>query len=199
MGAEAAEGAGLGEPEDEASAKISLILEILAAGMEVETFLIRHQVSSATDAYEIEAALLDLLRLLDEGLVNDYFNLTNKVWGHHHEERGLVSTQVAASLYEAPDAPTITVPAILFRIPRLWTPRMTEAELFDATHGWWRTGSRRNGAHYAFAVSRGVIRGVYSIDAWRQRVQGDRDWESDAGNRPRWGFDGQPARRWLTT
>ena len=103
----------------------------------------RRRTSSATrslprpDAYEIEAALLDVLRLLDEGLVNDYFNLTNKVWGHHHEERGLISTRSPRRSTRHRMRRRSQSPRSCSEIPRLWTPRMTEAELFDATHGWW--------------------------------------------------------------
>lgn len=179
--------------EDAVSAKIGLIREILSEGHQVETVLIRHQISSGKQAYEIEAAVLDSLLLLDRGLDNGFFSLTNIAWGHHHEERGLVSTDVAISLYEAPEAPPVTEPVVMFRIPRLWTPHMSDAELYEATHGWWIMSPRRNRARYAFAVSRGVIRGVYEIESWRERVQGDRDWEHDVGRKPRWGFEGRPA------
>ena len=91
-----------GEQETEASAKIALIRQILAAGLEVETYLIRHQISSEAQAYEVEAAVLDVLLLLDDDLENTYFSLTNIAWGHHHQERGLISTRDAVSLYEAP-------------------------------------------------------------------------------------------------
>ena len=83
---------------------------------------------------------------------------------------------------------------ILFRIPRLWSPEMSAEELYETTQGWWTLGPRRNGADYAFAVNRGVIREVYRIDSWRQRQPDDRDWEQDIGkSRKRWGFSGQVA------
>jgi hypothetical protein len=53
----------------------------------------------------------------------------NEVAGHGHRDRGLVHTSVVASLYEAPDAPPIDIPAILIRIPQLWTPQMSPAQL----------------------------------------------------------------------
>jgi uncharacterized protein len=42
---------------------------------------------------------------------------------------------------------------------------MLPDELYEATHGWWRVGSRREKARYAMAVSHGVVRVVYEIDA----------------------------------
>jgi uncharacterized protein len=68
---------------------------------------------------------------------------------------------------------------------------MTADELYEATQGWWKLGERRNNARYAFGVNKGVIRGAYEIDSWRQRRQGDRGWEDDRGAEPRWGFDGK--------
>ncbi|MCY3635056.1 MAG: hypothetical protein OXH23_05565 [bacterium] len=58
-------------------------------------------------------------------------------------------------------APEIKERVILFRIPRLWSPEMSAEELYETTQGWWTLGRRRNGADYAFAVNRGVIREVY--------------------------------------
>lgn len=71
---------------------------------------------------------------------------------------------------------------------------MPPEDLYDASHGWWRLGPRREMADYAFAVNRGVVREVYRVMSWRQRREGDRDWSDDvATGRPRWGFDGEIA------
>lgn len=71
---------------------------------------------------------------------------------------------------------------------------MPADDLYDATHGWWRLGTRREDADYAFAVNRGVIREVYRIGSWWLRRKGDRGWEDDIeSGRPRWGFDGEVA------
>ena len=61
--------------------------------------------------------------------------------------------------------------------------------------GWWSAKcvvKAKNHARYAFAVSHGVIRGVYAINEsmWRERQIGDRDFENDVGKVPRWGFPG---------
>ena len=60
-------------------------------------------------------------------------------------------------------------PALLIRIAGMWSPRMTDDELLEATAGWWRIGPRPAKAQYAFAVNRGVIRPVYRIESWRVR------------------------------
>jgi hypothetical protein len=91
------------------------------------------------------------------------------------------------------EAPHISEPCLLLRISRLWRPTMSPEELFEATHGWWRVGPRRECARYALAVASGVVREVYRIEVWRPRHKGDRGWEDNHGDNPRWGFEGDVA------
>ena len=181
------------EGENFENPKRELIRSILDAGIQVNSFLIRHGISSEKDAYVVESALIDFCILLDVSLDNELFQLTNLVRGHHHETHGLMSTDVVKSLYDAPPCPVINESALLFQIPVRWRPEMTPEDLFESTQGWWKLGSRREKAQYAFAVSKGVIRAIYRIDNWRERIEGDRDWENDIGKKPRWGFSGVPA------
>ncbi len=172
--------------KETSSDKLDRIREIRAAGCEVRHELLRFGLTDRT-ALEIEAAAIQLLGLSE---------LTNKVEGHHVWARGQMTTEVAVSLFDAPPAPEIVEPAIIFRIPHLWSPVMSADELYEATQGWWPLGDRRKGAKFAFAVSHWVIREVYRIDAdsWRQRQAGDRDYELDIGkSRKRWGFSGEVA------
>ena len=60
----------------------------------------------------------------------------------------------------------VTDPALLIRINRLYRDGMSAAELYEATRGWWRIGSRREGARLALAVFDGIVREVYRIDRW---------------------------------
>jgi len=185
------------------STKIAQILDIIAAGLSVDAVILRHGIPSEKAAYDVEAAIIDTLRLLDPALANDRFELTNLVLGHQHATKGLVNADVVATLYDAPTAPPILAPSILFRIPALWTPQMSSEELYEATRGWWVVGPNpRVNAKYAFAVSKGVVRGIYRITSWRERREGDRDSEQDLGKNPRWGFAGEPATEmgaWLNT
>jgi len=169
------------------SEKIELIQSIISDGFEVEAFIIQHAIPSEGQAYAIECALLDFSNL--KGIVD----LKNLMAGRYSHSFGLMSVDTVKSLYDAPKAPPITEPTLLIRIPQLWTPQMTDKDLFEATHGWWKVGPRREKAKYVFSVNRGVIRGVYHIGRWRPRVKGDRDWKDDIGKPPRWGFNGQHA------
>lgn len=173
---------------DAASQKIALIKEIHASGNEVETFILRHGISSEASAYITEAALIDLLYLLDPNADNPLFQVTNIVKGHKHQELGSMSTDAIFGLYNVDRCPKIAEPVILFKIPRLWFPQMSQDDLFEATHGWWVLGERREKAEYAFAVSAGVIRGIYKINKWKVRGPGDRGYKR--GEKVRYGFDG---------
>ncbi|OCH81355.1 hypothetical protein A9310_17700 [Gordonia sp. UCD-TK1] len=111
-------------------------------------------------------------------MTNDRFALTNLVTGHHTSTHGLAGVDVVASLYEAPAAPDITVPALLIKVPVLWTPTMSADDLYNATRQWWRLSVRREKAEYAFAVHRGVIRAVYRINpgSWEPGWFVDDEW-----------------------
>lgn len=180
-----------------ASRKIDLIQGLLREGLEPEILLVRHGLDSEHQAYEVEAALLDLAGLLGSsaGKREVAVELTNIAGGWHSAARGLMSAADAEALYAAEPLPRreFTARAIAFRVPRLWSPGMPMEELFEATHGWWRLGTRRARADYAITVSKGVIRAIFSIEpgSWRLRREGDRGWEP--GEKPRWGFDGSPA------
>jgi hypothetical protein len=171
--------------------KLALIRDILKSGNTVETLILRHGISNEKQSYLVESVLIDFCAMLVARGVDLRNGLTNIVAGHNSEVFGVMSTNDVIALYEAPEAPKIKEKAILFRIPKLWTVAMPDAELYEATHGWWILGKRRSEAKYGFAVSKGVIRGVYRINSWRERTAGDRGYVK--GERKRWGFDGEPA------
>lgn len=177
---------------DYPSLKLQRILDIESAGLTVEAFLIRHGIATEKLAFEVEAAVVHAYRLTQEAVNGEGVDLTN-IAEVHHPERGLSSVQIAQTLYNAPQAPPIDVPCAMFRLPKLWHPAMSDEELRQATLGWWsprEVAKGRKTAKYAFAISRGIIRGVYRIDPsmWRERRKPDRDWEHDVGKSPRWGF-----------
>ena len=174
------------------SLKLDRIRQIEDSGHSVEAFIIRSGIASEAAAYEMEAAVVHAYRLAARSGGNSGIDLTN-IAEVHHPERGLATVTAMQTMFNAPKAPDIDVPAALFRIPKLWYPEMSADELKEATSGWWSHLSVKNGkrtAKYAFSVNRGIIRAVYRIDEsmWRERVEGDRNWEHDVGRKPRWGF-----------
>lgn len=64
------------------------------------------------------------------------------------------------------DRIAVTEPALLIRIPKLYRPGMSHEELYDATRGVWRVGSKRERAQLALAIHNGLVLEVYEIDQW---------------------------------
>jgi len=166
------------------SDKLDRIREIRRHGLEVEHELLRFGLVSEAAAYEVEAAAIQLLGLDD---------LANIVAGHHIGARGRMSTEVAASLFEAPPVGPISESALLIKIPQMWHPAMPPADLYEATRGWWRISKRRDKAAFACAVSRGVIREIYAISGWSEYGPGDRGWVGASNQYGRVGFTGPVA------
>lgn len=157
----------LGEA-DEVGDKLGRIRAIHAAGMPVQAQILRHHIGSEAQAYVVEAAVIDTFRAIGR-------DLDNEVLGHH-ALYGLATTDVVASIYDAPLLDVVEDSIVFLKIPRLWTPTMEAAGLFEATGGWWLAGEAVRRAQYVVAVSRGVTRAVYEIEYWRERVRGDRDY-----------------------
>lgn len=138
--------------------KLSHIREILDAGFKVEHYILRHGLSKE-QALEIESACIDLLGL---------DSLTNQVKGHNFWERGLKTVDEIIQQYDA-IAITITEPAIIININRLYKRFMTDLELYEATRSSWVIGAqRRKTSKYAFASYRGLVREVYEIEHWNK-------------------------------
>lgn len=173
---------------DAETEKLALIREIIQSGNNVETLILRHGISSEKQAYLVEAVVIDFCAMLVDRNIDIRTGLTNIVAGHNSEVFGVMSTSDVIAMHNAEPAPKFKEKGILFRIPQRWTPAMSPDDLYESTHGWWVLGKRRKEAKYAFAVSKGVIRAVYRIDTWRERVAGDRGFIE--GERTRWGFDG---------
>lgn len=172
--------------------KLARIRDIEASGHQVDAFVIRHGIESEKVAYEVEASVVHMLRLLEKSGHSAGIDLTN-IAETHHPERGLADVRLAQTLYNAPRAPEIEVPCALFKVSQLWYPDMADEELRQAVLGWWTARNvlkRKDKAQYAFAVSRQIIRGVYRIEPsmWRERRRGDRGWHKDDAKSPRWGF-----------
>lgn len=178
------------------SQKIDRIRQIHeSTGGAPEVLILRHQIPSEASAYAVEAALLDFCRLLAKSRGADFvgpgFSLTNVMGGWDSSRLGLMTPHALESLYSAEPLAReeITVPAILFKIPRKWTADMTADEIFAATRGWWKLkdgpGSQKESAKFALAVSNGIIRGIYTITPGT--------WRNDVETPDRWGFSGEPA------
>jgi len=137
------------------SRKVALIEEIRATGREPQLDIVQHSIPDEETALRIEAALIDMLGLEV---------LTNEVHGWRYKFLGRSPLPDLVGRYSRPLK--ISEPCILIRINKLYRPGMSERELYDATRGIWKVGTRRSGAVFALAVFRGVVREVYKIESW---------------------------------
>ncbi|WP_029433135.1 hypothetical protein, partial [Blastococcus sp. URHD0036] len=174
--------------DTQVSLKLDRIRAIHEAGHAVRTEILRFGLTSR-EAYEVEAVAIQLLQQPPKA------ELTNLVSGHHVGARGWMSTAEAISVFEAPPAPDITEPVLMIKPSQGWYPGMSDEELFEVTHGWWKLSrTRAVGAKYVLSVSRGVVRAVYAPAEWRAQGPGDRGFEEgSAGGSTRWGFSGASA------
>lgn len=77
----------------------------------------------------------------------------------------------------------VTDPVLLVRINQLYRPNMSSQALYEATRGIWKVGgSRRTRVKYALAVFEGIVREVFTVDAW-QRAGNSRYETRDFDNR----------------
>ena len=159
--------------------KLDKIRAIRAHGGDVSYEIIRHGLSE-TEAFEVESALIDFIGL-DE--------LTNVVAGHNMDSRGRMSVPEIIASYQA-ESISITEPAILIIVNKLFERNISPERLYEITRGNWVVGVRRNKARYAFCVYRGIIREVYKIGRWFQ-VEAR---FPDTKRQIRWRFDGELAK-----
>ncbi len=172
----------LKDTADVEKTKTKTIRQIRAQREEPRIEILAHGLKNAEMAKRIEAAAIDLLGVS---------NLTNEVRGLRSSKLPRMSLRDVIATYEK-RRKKINEPAILIRINRLYHYGMTDTQLYDATRGIWKVGSRREKAEYAFAVYEGIVREVYAIS---------RPWlpagstyfarrPSGYGSRDRWEFVG---------
>lgn len=61
---------------------------------------------------------------------------------------------------------TVTDPALLIRIAKLYRPDFTPEQLYEAVRGVWRLGERRENVKLVLAVANGVVLEVFTVQRW---------------------------------
>jgi hypothetical protein len=154
------------------------------AGLQPRLDILAHGLANEETALRIEAAVIDLLSLDD---------LTNAVRGWRSIQLVRMSLEELIPYYAAKPV-TIEDPVLLIRINRLYRHGMPDKELYEATRGVWRLGSRRERSRYAFAVFEGIVREVYAIDKWHPAgTLGYETRHEDLAVKGRWEFEGRVA------
>ncbi|MFC4994239.1 LEM-3-like GIY-YIG domain-containing protein [Rubritalea tangerina] len=141
--------------EDSEHEKVKIIHEIREAGLEPQIEVLVHGLEEEA-SLRVEAAVIDLL---------GKDKLTNKVGGYRSSSHGRMTLEQLRAIYEKEEV-TVTDPAILIRISKLFRHNMSPAELYDATRHAWPVGDRANQIKYALAVYDGIVREVYEVSTW---------------------------------
>jgi len=160
--------------------KYEIIRDILSAGGQVEYFLIKHNLSEE-EAERLEASLIDY------AMLGFHSSLTNVVRGKG-SDTGVNNVEEIEIMYAAKEV-NIHEPTILININKKYRPGMDNRELYDITRKYWRVNTiRANKAGLAFAVYKGIIRGIYSIktNSWKfSKMENGRrryEFEGEEGN-----------------
>ena len=167
--------------------KLARIRAIEAEGHVVGIDLLRHALTQ-DQAFLVESVAIELL---------GRDRLTNRVAGHDTAQSGRMSVAEVNARYGA-HAVTID-PAhriVIFQITNSYRPAMTEADIYEITRKWWQVSASRvnlSNPHapvWAMGVCRGIVRGVYRIEAWEQ--PSPEEIAINPNNKGRWGFRGKP-------
>lgn len=159
----------------EGNAKEERIQEILDAEQEVEVYILRHEISTETAAYEIESALIDLLS--HKMFMGQTFEpLTNIQAGHQMRENGIMTTKEIEEKYAAnpADLKALMKEGISFLAIKIQTfERGTHAEtVYENVRKYWKVSLKHaQRIDYALAVYNGIIRGVFPCKKFWHREE----------------------------
>jgi hypothetical protein len=118
-------------------------------GAEPQIDILIHGIRDEKTALKIEAAVIDLKRGWESGIVG-------------RMPLGQLNAQYEAKPVE------IKHNVILIRIGQSYRYGMTEDELYEYTRGVWKVNPEKHKAKYAFAVYKGIVREVYRIIEWHR-------------------------------
>ena len=170
--------------EDAESLKLNLIREIIAAGLKVKHYILRHKLSEK-ESLMVESVLIDLLTYPE---LNNSLLLTNIVSGHHQWDRGIKTAEEIESTYDCKKIEANKKDHILLvslnRTFDLARKRNDDIDLYEITrHAWVIAKHKAPKINYVLGVYRGIVRSVVKVKSY--------SWVKDAKNRDRCSFVGQ--------
>lgn len=172
----------LKEKESEDNLKFNIIRK-----NDITHRILRHGLSENT-AFEIEATIIDFIGLDD---------LSNKVRGKG-SYRGIMTVDEIKSTYKAPIVKEIPEKVILININKKYADSKNDtAKLYKAVKGDWVLGDKRKAAKYAFAVSYGIVREIFTIEqnSWRKEEEVEViNKKGFTSKKRRWSFSGEVCR-----
>jgi hypothetical protein len=137
--------------------KAERIRELKKLNLEPRLEILKYGLKNEHEAFLVESTAIDLV---------DFSSLTNLVRGHGADKNGRSRLTDLIDELNAVEV-EISEPVLLININQSFNYGMTEIDLYDITRGIWSLDpTRAQGARYAFAVYRGVVREVYLIAHW---------------------------------
>lgn len=138
--------------------KTSKILEIWDAGYDVDWFIVAHSLPERNQAFQIEAALIDVFR--DIPGLNE---ILNEQGGHHSTKLNQEDLVNLSAPFVNPNLPYSSV--FLFLVQNAFSER---GNIYESTRGYWQLSKKYNNLTNSFAV--GIINNIskssYKIDTW---------------------------------
>lgn len=149
----------LSNPDSE-RLKVKRILEINAAGFDVEKVIINSGLTEE-EAFAAEASLINAFNYISET------RLTNVVAGHHSSEALSVEEfERINGAYELEEK-DIKHRILVIKINRLYQKGIDDKALYDAVRGVWRVSKERvKTIEYVFGVYNSLIVAVYRPSQW---------------------------------
>ena len=160
-----------------AQLKLTRIREIHAAGFDVGVELIRHNLTNESEAFEVGAAVIDVLKIAG-------IELANVVAGQGTERGWQPLEEIMAEYAAQPVEIGPEHRVLLIRLNHAqW---LAPGGLYEKTRASWKVAPERHKPAWVFAVYGGIVRAVYRIENWERPPE-----EKRVGNGiGRWDFNG---------
>ncbi|MFI4993068.1 MAG: LEM-3-like GIY-YIG domain-containing protein [Solirubrobacterales bacterium] len=160
-----------------AQLKLARIREIHAAELDVGVELIRHNMKDEAEAFEVEAAVIDVLKIAG-------IELANVVAGQGTERGWRPLDEIMAEYAAQPVEIGPEHRVLLIRLNRAqW---LAPGDLYEKTRASWKVAPERRKPEWVFVVYDGIVRAVYKIESWERPPK-----EKLVGKRVgRWDFNG---------
>lgn len=148
------------------TAKLRRIAEIWDEGLDVDWWIIRYNLQAGgnlpLDAYDVEAALIDVLEISQNGPT------LNDIAGHRKATRGILSSDDVAALAAKAVNPKTAYPAV-FVFP-IQNALIKGVSVYDATRRLWAVSEqyRNLPAPLSIGIANGESKGVFEINQWEE-------------------------------
>jgi uncharacterized protein len=161
-----------------AQLKLTRIHKIHAAGLDVGVELVRHNLKDEAEAFEVEAAVIDALKIAG-------IELANLVAGQGTERGWRPLAEIMAEYGAQPVEIGPEHRVLLIRLNHAqW---LAPGDLYEKTRASWKVAPERHKPVWVFAVYGGIVRAVYRIESWERPPE-----EKRVGNGVgRWDFNGE--------